>query len=1839
MHAKKYSNSTVRRIGAMLLCLTLLVGTVLGLWDVPVAADTADTVTTFDVDFGDLTGLVDPSVFEYDTPAGEDGDVDVDVPVAGLVYRTYTPTKDDTAVNEWMEDRFAMWVNRERIFYAPKSYLGESSDVVDGGDSYAGAHSWAIGHDGALCYTYQGKLGEAMLRKSGTLTVKAENGMMAKLSNFEATVVFNEAYKGERGAVFIAFHEERPGQMNVNSGTRFVGNNAAVIVGSTGSKDGILIRDYGVTDGLNANTVTAFSSNLTNSKNYQLYVKVVDTTLTVKVLDDQGGEMYTDETTVQAGSGYLSIGASNSARCLKSIKITELDASGTPVDFGTETGDAYNDFYFTVTDLLPYDKAVNGNGGGSGGATGDDGKYQVSKVDYYTFADRTAAAATTVVDELNEKFNLYYNHGETYTMTEAGKSNAYSGQTADKAYFGTVLRNVWLQRNQANVSGYGILDRITSLVPKNASDTVYRYRNFETSFLFRFNDNSTTAAHGGLVLGFRQKAPGKFVATATDINTKQGIIIITKTGITVKAGEDITAAVFDGDLTDTFTTTLPQEIRVQIRVVGNEVAIKITNRVNDNRTVYYDDTITIDYDAVGAIAYGISSRGNDIGNISLTHLDDAGAPIDIDFSTAIETEANVPGEKFTLTLEDVEPYANGAYTASGESSIGMKDISTAAYDALSTKFNFYFNHERTYKTVDPYGNTGDPLRTSGNWELTDNHWLRRDTAATSLGEYFRLINSLVPKDSYGNELELTNLIASFDFRFESTKDSKSTSTLLFGFRQKTPGKFVNAYGNMNTEQCIVAISPHSMDVAGGTDITRERFYRYSSDGQYTKLNTAYAKLPDEIHVQITAIGTNCKVIIYDITGTTELFSKTFTVNYTNPGHVAFGVGTISGSLGNFSLTRLDADALEMDIGKPESLQNCLWDTTVTPFEDMMDADTATDYDFYYSSAATGTVKEGMDAHWALGADNVLTRQNDLKDAKTDNVALLHWKGTQGVDTLKNFDVSFKLQLDADETGTFWLTSGVKDANLGKIVTTPGGTDYIKGQLSVGVAVGGDITIATGNGDAVTIAGPSIGTPTGTHFVRVKVANGIVSVYLDGIQRASRTLDPAVGDGALCFGYSGAPLGIAAMQLTKLDDNGVPIDFNSDYVSVQNPAMIFVDKNTPYADVKAQLPAMLTVTDKNGGTQDSRVFWDLSTLDLTTEGENTVVGYLEITNGIRAQIVVRVGVYDDENTVIYNFSDVGDLDAFDTYYLPETATRNAAAFHVKDTANDNWYIGNDGMLSFKENAWLKTLEEVQAGFTLNGVAFMDEYANICNINTGIAVLKDKKYKNFILELDYQNDSEHWNLVGFGAQATGDSDVFWTQKGGGYTYTVYPDGAATMRGYSQASGTAGILSHKAKFFQPYTPGNGTHHLKMIVSDGKAYLYLNDFETPYVATLPAEYDGGYIYFATNAVSCKFDNVKIVDLDAKSIQLQNPVSVPTDVTINREAGEMLNLPTALDMVDAVGCTYTVPVKWESKNYASNVSGVYTFNAVPTLANATVSDSFRCEVQVENAIGDDFDSDYTVKYYLDHENDFADFLCHYSAQAEGGADSWSADDGELVKVDAAKYWQASSNGATTSYVGAGGAYNQRNKFRSVSSLVLKDLNLVNFRLEVDYTHGSNFWYPYALVGVQDPSKYLGTLSFYSDSGESRFMYDTSLGGGVWAYLEEEGPFNLHGAIDILSNVTRFNKDYGDADFIDTYNRNEKHHMTITVVEGLLTMQVDDSNLFFVDLADEAIGGYVGIAGCGNFSAFSSFEVTALDAYGKEMPISDAEQGFAPEGPAEWIVGWIPGTNENSFEWGSKYTQ
>ena len=458
------------------------------------------------------------------------------------------------------------------------------------------------------------------------------------------------------------------------------------------------------------------------------------------------------------------------------------------------------------------------------------------------------------------------------------------------------------------------------MVPKNGDGVNYCYKNFETDFTFYFeNENTdTNVASGGAVIGFRQQTPGRFATGYFGLGQDMGFLFVSRTGMTLAAGKDIVAGgkdandMYNHNATATFDTALPAKtpLNISLRVVNAEATVKITDK-QSGATLYETATpIAINYDNAGAVAYGVTSIGHDIGAISLTHLDDAGNPIDIDKQTKEEKSAKA--EKFRLSLSNITPYVNDKYVVDGENYpynyISLSKLPTVK-NLLKSRLAFYFNHEGSfYGEVEPSGNAGGAAG-SGNWILYFNKWLQRSDAQ-GWGERVRQINSFIPKDKNGSMAQLKNFTASFDYRFESYDNG--TGAMLIGFRQKTPGKFVNGYYAMNTEQALIAITPNSIGVAGGTDITKEKFYTYNQ-----LEDTFDEKLPQEVHVEITAIGKKVTVEISSMGGN-SLYKKEYTVNYTEKGYLAFGVGTTAGNYGELIVTRLD------DVGMPTDFTEAAW---------------------------------------------------------------------------------------------------------------------------------------------------------------------------------------------------------------------------------------------------------------------------------------------------------------------------------------------------------------------------------------------------------------------------------------------------------------------------------------------------------------------------------------------------------------------------------------------------------------------------------------------------------------------------------------------------------------------------------------------------------------------------------------------------------------------------------------------------------------------------------------------------------------------------------------------------
>ena len=127
---------------------------------------------------------------------------------------------------------------------------------------------------------------------------------------------------------------------------------------------------------------------------------------------------------------------------------------------------------------------------------------------------------------------------------------------------------------------------------------------------------------------------------------------------------------------------------------------------------------------------------------------------------------------------------------------------------------------------------------------------------------------------------------------------------------------------------------------------------------------------------------------------------------------------------------------------------------------------------------------------------------------------------------------------------------------------------------------------------------------------------------------------------------------------------------------------------------------------------------------------------------------------------------------------------------------------------------------------------------------------------------------------------------------------------------------------------------------------------------------------------------------------------------------------------------------------------------------------------------------------------------------------------------------------------------------------------------------------------------------------------------------KQEGYFNIFG--NVMGGSDRVNTDAvtldGDAyAFIQNYDKDAWHHITIEVVNGIMKWTVDDSFTLYYELDYNAIGGYVGLGTYGTYSQFDNFQLTALDAEGNAVNMDTAEQsGAKPKEVIEKPTAWLP---------------
>ena len=201
--------------------------------------------------------------------------------------------------------------------------------------------------------------------------------------------------------------------------------------------------------------------------------------------------------------------------------------------------------------------------------------------------------------------------------------------------------------------------------------------------------------------------------------------------------------------------------------------------------------------------------------------------------------------------------------------------------------------------------------------------------------------------------------------------------------------------------------------------------------------------------------------------------------------------------------------------------------------------------------------------------------------------------------------------------------------------------------------------------------------------------------------------------------------------------------------------------------------------------------------------------------------------------------------------------------------DEWY---------SEDISKKELEDVAEGTNwsiVDGVitrkAIEPEYIDsMYQYDMAYLYLSDKKYTNFRVEFDYKHGISGWLRapIGFGSEI-GKS---YMDEGGGMILFSQPDGIVQFIGNVNKDGefTENAFwpsydkdGNNLTTISPYDEKEW-HHVTLEVSDGCAVAQFDDFPYYYEVTIPAPYEGGYIYLCSNSAAAQYKNLVITDLDA---------------------------------------------------------------------------------------------------------------------------------------------------------------------------------------------------------------------------------------------------------------------------------------------------------------------------------------------------------------------------------------
>lgn len=732
-----------------------------------------------------------------------------------------------TSVKDYLANKFSFYFNREGSQYTMETPYQTSEEIAP--ESYIHAVNnkacaqWKLTQNGYLMATYVWAGGE-MLRKTLTIAPKTASGdFSAKNFVTEFDYKIGDTAKTESG-VLLTFRSAEAGRVINGGNNNSFANKVTLVFHANGIgiydnvktaytykysanyKGGLLDADGNPTE-----QFALWNDGATVSEAH-VYAKAVGNQLKLKVTDLTTGAVVAEKqvTLDRTDAGYLYYTTCNFDSGIANIRVDRLNEDGDAAGFAAPT-----DFTLATT-------AADGDiTAGSETET-----YLKSKVDSYYDNDGTLSSAPFVSTSGVGTFSYVY----------------------DKKFQGQIP--------SAHRSTETHLKAVATMVPKTDNGKAAVMKNFEMSFTTRWAEGAWNGyPNASIVIGGRQQTAGKFTTAAGQVENKQGVVVISSTGITIAGGSDLTDDVYTSADAETFASALSpsgywNHYKVKVRVVGSKVTVTIGD--NTYNGIW-------NYSEAGYLAVGVSTRSMQLGDITVTRLDDNGNAIDWNE----ETEEVIPtGWSFT---------AKGLTSYRAATTVAQRTEFLNKFDGA---FDVYYNdyNDGTYDYRHNASVVGNTVGYNYGW-LTG-EWMELNLTPTGYGDddmerpqtEMRQIGTLVPKDSDGEALYLKN----FELRgriLNHLNSVKSTyGAAVVGFRMDAPGKYLNSDGSAAQASYMLFTTDGAKVYENGNLIHEKAFASTYMDSQCTftirvvgnKLTYTYAAAGKETISDTVTLSTDCK---------------------------------------------------------------------------------------------------------------------------------------------------------------------------------------------------------------------------------------------------------------------------------------------------------------------------------------------------------------------------------------------------------------------------------------------------------------------------------------------------------------------------------------------------------------------------------------------------------------------------------------------------------------------------------------------------------------------------------------------------------------------------------------------------------------------------------------------------------------------------------------------------------------------------------------------------------------------------------------------------------------------